>query len=137
MQLQDDNAPYDDINVTPMLDLAYVLLVIFIIMTTASVQGVKVDLPKTGTITNLAKKQVKAVTISQTGDVFLDTYPVTMEQLEQRLGDLKRVNPAQAIVVKGDAHTQYAKVMEVLELLKRTDITDIGLATSRKAPGES
>ena len=38
MQIQDDNAPYDDINVTPMLDLAYVLLVIFIIMTTASVQ---------------------------------------------------------------------------------------------------
>ena len=46
MQLQDDNQPYDDINVTPMLDLAYVLLVIFIIMTTASVQGIKVNLPK-------------------------------------------------------------------------------------------
>ena len=39
-----DNQPYDDINITPMLDLAYVLLVTFIIMTTASVQGVKVQL---------------------------------------------------------------------------------------------
>ena len=46
MQVQEENAPFDDINVTPMLDLAYVLLVIFIIMTTASVQGVKVQLPK-------------------------------------------------------------------------------------------
>ncbi len=132
MQLQDDNAPYDDINVTPMLDLAYVLLVIFIIMTTASVQGVKVDLPKTVTINNLAKKQVKAVTISQAGDMYLDTYPVTMDELAKSLAELKAGNPAQSIVVKGDARTQYAKVMEVLELLKKSDITDIGLATSRQ-----
>ena len=131
MQIQDDNQPYDDINVTPMLDLAYVLLVIFIIMTTASVQGVKVDLPKTKIVNNLAKKQVKAITISQAGDMYLDTYPVTPEQLEQRLGELKRNYPAQSIVVKGDSHTQYLKVMQVLETLKRVDITDIGLATSR------
>jgi biopolymer transport protein ExbD len=133
VQLQDESAPYDEINVTPMLDLAYVLLVIFIIMTTASVQGVKVDLPKTKTIDNLAKKQVKAITISQTGDMYLDTYPVNSEQLAQRLAELKSANPAQSIVVKGDAHTQYAKVMEVLEMLKRADITDIGLATGRQA----
>jgi biopolymer transport protein ExbD len=131
MQLQDDNQPYDDINVTPMLDLAYVLLVIFIIMTTASVQGVRVDLPKTKVVDNLAKKQVKAVTISQSGDLFLDTYPVTMEQLEQRLGELKRGNPGQSIVIKGDARTQYQRIMDVLELLKKTDISEIGLATSR------
>lgn len=131
MQIQDDNQPYDDINVTPMLDLAYVLLVIFIIMTTASVQGVRVDLPKTRIIDNLAKKQVKAITINQAGDMFLDTYPVTAEQLQERLSQLKAGNPAQSIVVKGDAHTQYQKVMLVLEALKRADITDIGLATGR------
>jgi biopolymer transport protein ExbD len=132
VQVQDEAAPYDEINVTPMLDLAYVLLVIFIIMTTASVQGVKVALPKTKMIDNLAKKGVKAVTISQAGDMYLDTYPVTSEQLAQRLAELKSSNPGQSIVVKGDAHTQYVKVMEVLELLKKADITDIGLATSRQ-----
>jgi biopolymer transport protein ExbD len=131
VQVQEENAPYDDINVTPMLDLAYVLLVIFIIMTTASVQGVKVDLPKTKVIDNLAKKGVKAVTISQAGDMYLDTYPVNAEQLEQRLSEMKRANPEQSIVVKGDARTQYAQVMLVLEILKRVDITDIGLATGR------
>ncbi len=46
MQVHEQAKAYDDINITPMLDLAYVLLVIFIIMTTASVQGMKVDLPK-------------------------------------------------------------------------------------------
>ncbi|MGZ3237792.1 MAG: ExbD/TolR family protein [Burkholderiaceae bacterium] len=131
--MQDENQPYDDINVTPMLDLAYVLLVIFIIMTTASVQGVKVSLPKSKMTSSLAKAGLKAVTISERGDMFLDAYPVTIEQLEERLQQLKNVNPSQSIVVKGDAHTQYLKVMQVLELLKKVDITDIGLVTSRSA----
>ncbi|RTL52761.1 MAG: biopolymer transporter ExbD [Rhodocyclaceae bacterium] len=131
MQLQEDNQPYDDINVTPMLDLAYVLLVIFIIMTTASVQGVKVDLPKTQLAASLAKPQTKAVTINQNGDVFLDAYPATMAQLEERLIQYRSTNPSLSVVIKGDARVQYAKVMEVLELLKRNDITDLGLATTR------
>ena len=46
MNISDDDKVFDDINVTPMLDLAYVLLIIFIILTTATVQGVKVNLPK-------------------------------------------------------------------------------------------
>ncbi len=134
MHVQEDNQPYDEINVTPMLDLAYVLLVIFIIMTTASVQGVKVDLPKTQATASLAKPGIKAVTINQRGDVFLDAYPVTMEQLDLRLAQYRAANPALSIVIKGDARVQYAKVMEVMELLKRNEITDLGLATSRAAP---
>jgi len=134
MQVQEDNQPYDEINVTPMLDLAYVLLVIFIIMTTASVQGVKVDLPKTQATASLAKPGIKAVTINQRGDVFLDAYPVTMEQLDLRLAQYRAANPALSIVIKGDAHVQYARVMEVMELLKRNEITELGLATSRVAP---
>ncbi|MCX7201520.1 MAG: biopolymer transporter ExbD, partial [Burkholderiales bacterium] len=66
MQVQQENKPYDDINVTPMLDLAYVLLVIFIIMTTASVQGIKVNLPKASNTPSLAKPKTKAVTINET-----------------------------------------------------------------------
>ena len=131
MQVQEDNQPYDDINVTPMLDLAYVLLVIFIIMSTASVQGVKVELPKTKVVDNLAQKGVKAVTVSDQGNLYLDTYPVTFEQLEQRLGEMKASNPSQSIVVKADARVHYEKVMQVLELLKKADISEIGLATSR------
>lgn len=132
MQVQDQNQPYDDINVTPMLDLAYVLLVIFIIMTTASVQGVKVQAPKSERSVSLAKPQVKAITISEKGDVYLDAYPVTMEQLGERIAQLKAINPSQSIVIKGDARVQYARIMEVMELLKRNEITELGLATQRR-----
>ena len=130
MQIQDDKA-YDDINVTPMLDLAYVLLVIFIIMTTASVQGIKVNLPKASNAPSLAKPQTKAITITEDGRIFLDSYPVTMAELEQRLRELKAVNPNFPVVIKGDAHVQYEKVMAVLDLMGQLDITQLGLVTQR------
>lgn len=131
MSVQEEMAPVDEINVTPMLDLAYVLLVIFIIMMTASVQGVKVNLPKARMTGNVAKPHIKAVTVSESGSLFIDAYPVNLEELESRLRQLKAANPAQGILVKGDARVQYEKVMQVLEAAKRVDITDIGLVTSR------
>ena len=91
MKVQEDNELYDEINVVPMLDLAYVLLVIFIIMTTASVQGIKVNLPKASSSPSLAKPQTKAVTINESGQIYLDAYPVTLDELRTRLGQLKAV----------------------------------------------
>jgi biopolymer transport protein ExbD len=73
------------------------------------------------------------VTINERGDVFLDAYPTTMDELNQRLAQFRAVNPSLSVVIKGDARVQYAKVMEVMELLKRNDITELGLATTRVA----
>jgi biopolymer transport protein ExbD len=129
--VKSDNQPYDDINITPMLDLAYVLLVTFIILTTASVQGIKVALPETSAASNLAKPQTRAITVTREGSIYLDAYPVTIEQLEQRLAQYKAANPALPVVFKGDGDSQYEKVMQVLEALKRLDITEVGLATRR------
>lgn len=131
MQIQDDNEPYDQINVVPMLDLAYVLLVIFIIMTTASVQGIKVNLPKASNAPSLAKPQTKAITITDGGQIYLDTYPVTLDELRTQLGALKAANPELPVVVKGDTVVEYGRVMEVLELLGQLDITQLGLVTQK------
>jgi len=130
-KVQEGNEPYDDINVTPMLDLAYVLLVIFIIMTTASVQGIKVDLPKASNTPSLAKPTTKAITVRADGQVFLDTYPVTLPELEQRLTQFKAVTPDFPVVIKGDAAVQYQRVVEVLDLCGRLDIRQLGLVTAR------
>ena len=128
MQVQDDK-PYDDINITPMLDLAYVLLVIFILMTTATVQGLKVNLPKASTTPSLAKPQTKAITINNEGKIFLDTMPVTLADLEQRLIAQKAQTPEFPVVVRGDSLTQYQAVMDVLDVVGRIGISQIGLAT--------
>jgi biopolymer transport protein ExbD len=131
MQAQDEDKPYDDINITPMLDLAYVLLVMFIIMTTAAVQGIKIDLPKASSTVSLSKPKTKAITINNNGDVFLDAYPVTLPDLENRLRTAKATEPEFPIVVRGDALVQYQKVTEVLDLLRRLDLNKVGLVTGK------
>jgi len=135
MQVQDDDKPYDDINITPMLDLAYVLLIIFIIMTTASVQGIKVDLPKASSSASLAKPKTKAITVADSGQVFLDAYPVTIVVLESPPRTEKATSPDFPIVLKGDAGVQYQKVMDVLDLLRRLDLSQVGLVTGKAKQG--
>src|SRR5580692_11731364 len=126
-----DNDVYDEINITPMLDLAYVLLVIFIIMTTATVQGIKVNVPKASAQPSLAENKTKAISISADGTIYLDTFPVTMSELEQNLRQLKAANPNLPVIIKADAAIQYQKVVDVLDLLGRLEITQLGLVTSR------
>ncbi|HEY5185952.1 MAG TPA: biopolymer transporter ExbD [Actinomycetes bacterium] len=129
MKAQSEDKVYDDINITPMLDLAYVLLVIFVIMTTATVQGMRVNLPKASPAKSLAKPTTKAITVTQDGKIFLDTIPVTLPELEQRLAQQKAITPEFPVVVRGDGQVQYQGVIDVLDLLAKLNITTVGLAT--------
>lgn len=126
-----DHESYDEINVTSMLDLAWVLLIVFMIAVTASVQGIKVNLPKASNTPSLAKPHTKAISIMSDGSLYLDAYPVTLELLESTLRQYKAVDPELPVVVKGDAAVQYQSVMAVLDLLQRLEIHQLGLVTSR------
>jgi len=130
MKVNTEAKPYDDINVTPMLDLCFVLLIIFIIMTTASVQGIKVNLPKASSAASL-QSNTKAITIDTSGQVYYEAFPVSMSELEDRLRVQQAQTPDFPVVVKGDGQVQYAKVVEVLDLLRRLDITKFGLVTGK------
>jgi biopolymer transport protein ExbD len=124
-----DEKNFDDINVTPMVDLYLVLLLIFIIMTTAGVQGTKVDLPKGSKAPAIGGPKSKAITINNEGKVFLDTVPVSLAELEAKLTDYKAKNPDFPVVVRGDRATQYQMVMDALDVIGRVGVTQIGLAT--------
>jgi len=119
----------DDINVTPMVDLYLVLLLIFIIMTTAGVQGIKVNLPKAGKASQLDGPKSQAITVNPENRIFLNTIPVTLAELESRLAAEKARSPEFPVVVRGDNRTQYEGIMQVLDVLGRLGITQIGLAT--------
>lgn len=133
MQVQSENKPYDDINVTPMLDLAYVLLLIFIIMTTAAVQGIEVNLPKASAAASMSQPQMRAISIDNQGQVYLDTIPVTMPELESRIAQIKATIPDFPVVIKADQAVQYARVMDVLDLLRRVGVQQVGLVSQRPA----
>jgi biopolymer transport protein ExbD len=130
-KVQEENELYDEINVVPMLDLAYVLLVIFIILTTATVQGITVNLPKASAAPSLAEPRTKAITILADGTVFLDTYPVSLTELENLLRQYRSADPTLPVIIKADATIQYQRVVDVFDMMGRLEITQLGLVTQR------
>ena len=131
MKVGEEGKVYDDINITPMLDVAYVLLLIFIIMTTATVQGITVNLPKASSTPALSKPKTKAISITKEGAIYLDTYPVSIEELETRLGQYKAATPDLPVVVKADGAVAYEKVIDVLDVVTRLEISQLGLVTQK------
>jgi biopolymer transport protein ExbD len=129
--------PYDELevhtelNVVPLLDLAWNLLIVFIMVVTATVQGINVSLPKASAASSSIKPATKAITITAEGTLYLDSFPVTLEELEARLEQLKAANPNFPVVIKGDERIYYRSVIEVLDLLQKLEITQLGLVTQK------
>ena len=130
MQINTDAKPYDSINVTPMLDLAYVLLVVFILMTTASVQGLHISLPKPSNKPNTETHELKIVQVMPGGAVLLNGAPVTPALLAAQLTAAKARDPKMSVAIKGDARAQYAAVIAVIDLCDRLGV-NMGLVTAR------
>ena len=130
MQIQEDK-PYDEINITPMLDLAYVLLVIFILMTTATVTGLKASLPRASKNAPAKKEEskMKAITVDNSGSIIMDNARLTLPDLEARLKAHKAKHPEFPVVIKGDSRTPLQSIVDVLELVNRLGIQQVGLPT--------
>ena len=126
---QEECELYDEINVVPMLDLAYVLLVMFIILTTATVQGIQVNVPKASAQPSLAEPRTKAITVTEDGTIFLDTYPVTLTELEGLLRTYKAADPTLPVIIKADGMNPYQRIVDILDLLGKLEINQLGLVT--------
>jgi biopolymer transport protein ExbD len=127
----DDHEIYDQINVVPMLDLAWNLLLVFMIVVTASVQGISVNLPKASAAASKVKSTTRAITITGDGTIYLDSFPVTLGELETRLRQYKGADPNFPVVIRGDRKISYESVIDVLDLLQRLEITQLGLVTQK------
>ncbi len=131
MQVQNDAQPYDTINITPMLDLAYVLLVIFILMTTAGVQGLTMNLPKPSNKPSGEKHDVKIVQVQAGGAILVNGVGVSIPELESQLYAAKMKDPEFSVMIKGDASAPYAGVVGVIDLVTKLQIENVGLVTGK------
>jgi biopolymer transport protein ExbD len=118
-----------ELNVTPLLDLAFVLLIIFIITTPLLESNIPLQLPA-GTDTSsgpLDPKSIRTVSIDRNGQVYLESQPVDLSALEQELTTFREETPDAAVVVRADKSLRYQQVVDVMDVLQRAQISRMHL----------
>lgn len=118
-----------EINITPLLDLAWVLLVIFILTTTALVQGIDVKLPETAEHKEEMETEVATVSIDKSGTVYLNDAPIEIAALGEKLKLFKTANPSLPVILRADRSLVYAEVVRVLDTIKSVPVENLALAT--------
>jgi biopolymer transport protein ExbD len=124
----------NELNITPLLDLVFVLLVIFIITTPQMMNNLEMNLPSPKPPPPQKEKpRINRIVVDEQGRTFLNDQPVTVAQLKTELQQLKADNPDVSVVVKGADNVDYQNMINVLDVLQQLDITKVGLATETSA----
>ena len=118
-----------ELNITPLLDLVFVLLVIFIITTPQLMNNLEINLPSGQPPKEKPKVAPARIEVSAQGQITLDNAPVTPAQLREKLAALKSENADLGVVVKGADDTDYQIMVAVLDTLRQLDISKMGMAT--------
>jgi biopolymer transport protein ExbD len=122
----------NEINITPLLDLAFVLLIIFIITRPVLEQSVKLDLPSGGTAEGrLNREDIARVEVTAQGQYFLDGRQMTLNELEQALVNKNRTNPRLVVDLAGDRIMEWANGVNLFDILQRNGITRFRVKTRK------
>ena len=120
--------PVADINIVPMMDLVWNLLIVFMLATPLLEQSIDVKLSKqNSTGTPLEAKDVTTVNLDSSGRAFVNGKPTTLAQLEQLAKNEVRKDPQHAVVVRGDEKVPYGKFVEIVDHLKLAGVTKLGI----------
>ena len=122
----------NELNITPLLDLVFVLLVIFIITTPQMMNNLEMTLPSDNPPKSKDKPKINQIDVYANGQTFFNSELVDMTALKEKLEDLKSQEPDPSVVVKGDDKVDYQYMINVLDVLRQLNITKIGLATQEQ-----
>ena len=120
----------NELNITPLLDLAFVLLVIFIITTPQLSNDLEMNLPSPRKDQPPPKPpKIHRITVDTAGQILFNDEVLPLPSLKPTLVALKSSDPEATVVVRGAADVDYQRVISVLDALQQADITKVGLAT--------
>jgi biopolymer transport protein ExbD len=119
-----------ELNITPLLDLVFVLLVIFIITTPQMMNNLEMTLPSGKPPPPTKEKpKINKIDVAASGQITLNDQTVTVPELKADLQAMKTSDPDLKVVVKGSDEADYQFMVAVLDVLRQLDITKVGLAT--------
>ena len=118
----------NNIDMTSLIDLTFLLLITFIITMPALEQGISIRLPQ-GKADSLPNKKANIITLDAQGKIFLNNRGISLDDLEKTLGNLAADDPETAVLVRADERLDYGKVMTVVKLLYKVKITKMALVT--------
>jgi biopolymer transport protein ExbD len=123
-----------EINITPLLDLAFVLLIIFMITTPLIENSVNLVIPSSGAANvPVNPSEVQTISIDRNATIQLNNEQIDSEALVIRLSELKRANPDVAVVIRPDRDLPVQKLVSVMDALQRADISKVGIATKAES----
>ena len=119
-----------EINITPLLDLAFVLLIIFMITTPLLESSMNLVIPSSGAANSPIKsRQVQIVSIDRSETIRFNNQTIDLKGLTARLTELKQTNPDVAVVIRPDRELPVQKLIALMDALKEAQITKVGIAT--------
>jgi len=118
-----------ELNITPLLDLAFVLLVIFIITTIPPVEDKEVKLPSASRNQKEVPRKANYISIQADGHLFLNREQIHVENLLGRLISLRIDDPDLNVIVRGDGRTKYRQIRNILDICQQANVSKLQLAT--------
>jgi biopolymer transport protein TolR len=118
-----------DINMTPLMDLTFILLITFIITFPLIEQGIAINLPK-GKAADMQDAVSRSISINLEKKLFLDDMPVSREELVAAMADISTSEPDTTIYVRADRKLDYGEVVDIMRILHDADITRMALVTA-------
>jgi biopolymer transport protein ExbD len=126
-----------EINITPLLDLAFVLLVIFVLTTTPLAQDVDLKLPTAASRPKDPPKKPNFISVDAKGTLYLNTVPTDLARLQEGLIEMRKADPDLSVIIRGDSTIRYQHVSAVLDVLQQVNVVKVSLATDPASAGGS
>jgi biopolymer transport protein ExbD/biopolymer transport protein TolR len=124
-----------DINVTSLVDVAFVLLIIFMITAPMMQGGVEVQLPR-AEARPIQPKDGLVISVDQTGRVYVDQSPLTYEEFKTAFPVLVASRHPNGVFVRADSRASYGRVLQVLAIIRAAGVHDVGLIAESEEPGK-
>ncbi len=124
----DEARPIAEVNMTPLMDLTFLLLITFIIAFPAIQQGINIKLPK-GKTDKVDQKKSQTISVQYPGTVYFNDKEISPEDLEAQLQKLNEESPDTPVLVKCDERVEYKELMKTLRILHKYKITKMALIT--------